>query len=72
MSKTLRVILGAGQTQISGWISTQKTQLSLLDSSTFENMFSKENTVDAFLAEDVFEHLTYEGLSCGMQFTSIS
>lgn len=54
-----KVIIGAGKTSYDGWISTQENELNLLDENSFKNMF-KENSVDCFLAEHVFEHLTYE------------
>lgn len=55
----MKVIIGAGKTAYPGWISTQKTELDLLDPSDFDKMFSKERPT-AFLAEHVWEHMTFE------------
>ena len=55
----MKVILGAGNTSYEGWISTQENELNLLDRNDFEKMFSKEKPT-AFLAEHVWEHMTYE------------
>ena len=55
----MKVIIGAGKTSFDGWISTQETELNLLDRSTFERMFKEEKTT-AFLAEHVWEHMTLD------------
>lgn len=55
----MKVIIGAGKTSFDGWISTQETELNLLDRSTFERMFKEEKPI-AFLAEHVLEHMTLE------------
>ena len=55
----MKIILGAGQTTFEGWISTQEEDLNLLDRKCFENQF-KENSIDAMLAEHVWEHMTKE------------
>lgn len=55
----MKVIIGAGKTSFDGWISTQEDELNLLNEEDFKRMFSGEN-VDAFLAEHVWEHMTYE------------
>ncbi|MCO5216357.1 MAG: methyltransferase domain-containing protein [Thermomicrobiales bacterium] len=52
-----RVILGAGTTTQEGWISTQESELDLLNPDDFARMFAPES-VDAFLAEHVWEHMT--------------
>lgn len=54
-----RVILGAGTTTQEGWISTQETDLNLLNPEDFARWFAPES-VDAFLAEHVWEHMTEE------------
>ncbi len=54
-----KIIIGAGNITYDGWISTQANELNLLDEETFKNML-EENSVDAFLAEHVFEHLTFD------------
>ena len=55
----MRVIIGAGKTKQDGWISTQETELNLLQRSDFEKMFSAERP-QALLAEHVWEHMTLE------------
>lgn len=55
-----RVIIGAGKTSYEGWISTQENELNLLHIEDYYKLFKQEESVDAFLAEHVFEHLTYE------------
>lgn len=55
----LRVILGAGQTKYDGWIKTQESELNLLCTDDWKKLFELES-IDAFLAEHVWEHLTYE------------
>lgn len=57
--KKMRVILGAGQTNYEGWITTQEGDLNLLSISDWDKLFSIES-VDAMLAEHVWEHLTFE------------
>jgi predicted SAM-dependent methyltransferase len=54
------IIIGAGTTVYEGWISTQEQELNLLDRNSFLDLFKEDETVDAFLAEHVFEHLTLE------------
>lgn len=55
----MKIIIGAGKTEFDGWISTQETQLNLLCREDFERMFSSEKPT-AFLAEHVWEHMTFE------------
>lgn len=55
----MRVIIGASKTTYPGWIRTQKTDLDLLNPSDFERMFSIAKPT-AFLAEHVWEHMTFE------------
>ena len=55
----MKIIIGAGKTSSDGWISTQETELNLLDRTTFERMFHSEKPA-AFLAEHVWEHMTLE------------
>ena len=55
----MKVIIGAGKTAFDGWISTQENELDLLCEDDFKHMFSKE-LPDAYLAEHVWEHMTYE------------
>lgn len=53
----LKIILGAGNTSYDGWISTQENEINLLDRKDFEKQFD-EHSVDAMLAEHVWEHMT--------------
>lgn len=55
----MRVAIGAGRTVHEGWLCTQESELNLLEPDTFRRMLPAEG-VDAFLAEHVWEHLTYE------------
>jgi predicted SAM-dependent methyltransferase len=50
-------MLGAGTTSLDGWLSTQEHELDILQSDDFARMF-KTASVDAFLAEHVWEHMT--------------
>lgn len=55
--QTLKIIIGAGEQAYDGWIATQKEDLDLLDPTTWERSLEEES-VDAFLCEHVWEHLT--------------
>lgn len=55
----MKVIIGAGKTAFDGWISTQETELDLLNRADFERMFAEEKPT-AFLAEHVWEHMTFD------------
>lgn len=55
--KKLKIIIGASQTSYDGWISTNEILLNLTNEKTFDKIL-KKNSVDNFLAEHVFEHLT--------------
>ena len=56
----LRVVIGAGEYNNNpGWIQSEKEELDLLDKRTWEAMFEKES-IDAILAEHVWEHLSWE------------
>ena len=57
--EVLKVIIGAGKTNLDGWLSTQESELNLLDRNDFEKMFGDEKPT-AFLAEHVWEHMTYQ------------
>jgi Uncharacterized protein conserved in bacteria len=61
-----RIIIGAGNTSYEGWITTQENELNLLNINDYYKLFEQEESVDAFLAEHVFEHLSYdEGVKAG-------
>ncbi|WP_127585400.1 class I SAM-dependent methyltransferase [Paenibacillus koleovorans] len=55
----MKVVLGAGRTKYEGWLSTQEEELNLLASEDWNRLFTEES-IDALLAEHVWEHLTYE------------
>jgi predicted SAM-dependent methyltransferase len=58
----VRVILGAGTTAYSGWLSTNENELNLLRRDDFEKVFHNQKA-SAMLAEHVWEHMTFgEGL----------
>lgn len=58
-NKQTRIVVGAGRTRLRGWKSTQEDTLNVLQRSDFENQFA-ENSMDAILAEHVWEHMTRE------------
>lgn len=55
----MKIVIGAGNTHFEGWIHTQKDELNLLDESTFRT-FTEEQSVDCFLAEHVWEHMSLD------------
>ena len=55
----LRVMIGSGGRSHSGWLATNIEQLDLLDPTTWQRYFS-EDSIDALVAEHVWEHLTEE------------
>lgn len=65
ISHELNVIIGAEKTQYDNWIPTNINSLNLLDAKSFRYLFGKKR-VKRFLAEHVFEHLTYEQASISL------
>ena len=55
----LRIVVGAGDVMHNGWIRTERTYLDLLDPEGWSKYF-RDGTIDAILAEHVWEHLTLE------------
>lgn len=55
----MKIIIGAGETRYDGWTTTQESDLNLLSISDWDKLFSVES-IDAMLAEHIWEHLTYE------------
>ena len=53
----LRLVIGAGGICSVGWIPTEIDNLNLLNPKQWKSCF-KQNTIDAILAEHVWEHLT--------------
>lgn len=56
-SRPCRIIIGASGTAQPGWITTEKGYLDLLKSKDWSNCFDLDS-IDAILAEHVWEHLT--------------
>nr|WP_240616092.1 methyltransferase domain-containing protein [Listeria kieliensis] len=59
LTEALKIIIGAGETRYPGWIATQENELDLLDVASWNRQFSA-SSIDALLAEYVFEHLDVE------------
>jgi predicted SAM-dependent methyltransferase len=57
--KTLKLVIGASGIADKGWIATNIEQLNILETKSW-NRFFKTESVDAMLAEHVWEHLTLE------------
>ena len=55
----LRLIIGAGGTDQSGWLATEQSQLDLLQPDAWQR-FIQRDSVAAILAEHVWEHLTMD------------
>ncbi len=55
--KPCKIIVGASLTKRAGWISTEEDELNLAKPKDWENNF-KPGSIDAILAEHVWEHLT--------------
>jgi predicted SAM-dependent methyltransferase len=55
-SGSLRVVVGAGRVPVAGWIRSEESFLDLLDPETWDRYF-RPGTIDALLAEHVWEHL---------------
>lgn len=58
-SSTLRIIVGSGGMGEPGWIATDDNQLDLVKADQWESLFAPAS-LDAILAEHVWEHLTHE------------
>lgn len=59
VKKPNRIVVGAGRTHFRGWKNTQEDTLNVLNRADFERQFD-ENSLDAILAEHVWEHMTRE------------
>lgn len=55
----LNIIIGAHNTNYENWLPTNIENLNLLDQAAFQNLF-EEKKASRFLAEHVFEHITYD------------
>ena len=55
--KKLRVIVGASNTSINGWIMANEQELNILDLNSWENFFQNRR-IDVILAEHVWENFT--------------
>lgn len=58
----VKIIIGAGQTRLEGWISTDVPAFDVRDSDLWRQLFPP-GSVDRMLAEHVFEHLTRDELA---------
>jgi len=56
----LKIVLGAGGKQYDGWTATERAELDLLDATTWPAFGLEPGTVDAMLAEHVWEHFSPE------------
>lgn len=54
----IKIIVGSASIRQQGWISTDYPILDLTDEITFLELFKKPGSVNSFLAEHVWEHLT--------------
>ncbi len=54
-----RIVIGASGIADTSWVGTEETYLNLLEKENWQKFF-REETVDAILAEHVWEHLTLE------------
>jgi predicted SAM-dependent methyltransferase len=59
IASPLRIVVGAGSVVQDGWTKTERAYLDLLDPKSWEKYF-RDGTIDAILAEHVWEHLTLE------------
>jgi predicted SAM-dependent methyltransferase len=57
---SIRIVVGAAGTQVAGWVSTNQHSLDLLREATW-HAFLEPDSVQAILAEHVWEHLDEEG-----------
>ncbi len=55
----LQIIIGAHTTDYKDWLPTNIENLNLLEIASFDNLFG-DKKADRFLAEHVFEHITYD------------
>lgn len=55
----MKLIIGAGANEYNGWKTTQEDELDVLRIECFEALF-EESSIDAMLAEHVWEHMTEE------------
>ncbi|NJD54805.1 MAG: hypothetical protein FIA94_00165 [Nitrospirae bacterium] len=62
----LKVAVGAADVRADGWVGTDREHIDLTDRSTWARFFS-EGSVDAMVAEHVWEHLTHEDAELAAQ-----
>lgn len=56
-ARPLKVILGAGPTQVTGWLQTDKETLDVTSPEDWSLLFAPDS-IDSLLCEHMFEHLT--------------
>ena len=66
-SDSLKIVFGASGRFDNGWIPTDIDNLNLLEAADWEKYF-QPNSIDAMLAEHVWEHLTIEDASTALQY----
>lgn len=65
-SGKLQIIIGAHNTDYANWLPTNIENLNLLEETSFQHLFG-DKKASRFLAEHVFEHLTYEQALTALQ-----
>lgn len=55
----MKLIIGAGRTRYDGWVATQEDELNVLEYRDWKKLCDEES-LDAILAEHVWEHMTFE------------
>jgi predicted SAM-dependent methyltransferase len=58
-SRIKRIVIGSGGKRFEGWVPTERKELDLLIEGDWEHYF-EDGSLDAILAEHVWEHLTSE------------
>jgi len=66
----LQIIIGSEKTKYKNWLPTNIQSLNLLKMKSFVSLFD-DKKVDRFLAEHVFEHITYEDALIALRHCNI-
>ncbi|MBL4625667.1 MAG: hypothetical protein JKY42_11085 [Flavobacteriales bacterium] len=56
----VQICVGSSGDDYTGWLPTEQNFLELLDEKTWTNLFDTPNSIDAMLAEHVWEHMSLE------------
>jgi predicted SAM-dependent methyltransferase len=62
-----KIVIGSAAKFQTGWIPTDMSYLNILEERDWDKLFNK-NSIDAIMAEHVWEHLNYEDGKRGLQF----